>query len=150
MGWVRVSDDFYDHPKFAEIGPLGMAMWITGLAYCNRNLTNGLIPKSAARRFVDFDGIAYTVATVGDLGGVMEDDCMPLALHLLFTANLWHEQGHDCDTCPQPPPTKYIIHDYLDYQPSAAEVRRLAADRKKAGRKGARARWGGLQSVSGE
>lgn len=143
MGWIRVSDDFYDHPKFTDVTPLSIAMWIVGMGYCNRNLTDGIIPTSAAQRLCDFDGLAYTVATVGDLAGVMEDDCTPLAINDLIEVGLWHESGHDCPDCPQPGRRRYYVHDYLRYQPSAAEIKERAEKRSEAGKKGAASRWGG-------
>lgn len=137
MGWVRVSDDFYDHPKFADITPLSWAVWIAGLAYANRNLTDGRIPVSAAQRLCDFSGIAYSFAGVGNLASMMEDDCMPLAIHDLVMVGLWHENEHECDMCPQPGPRRYIIHDYLEYQPSAQKI---GAERQAARNRMARVR----------
>ena len=64
MGWVRVSDDFYDHERFGEVGPLGIAVWLIGLAYCNRNLTNGKIPRASANRLLYIDGIGIYTGTM--------------------------------------------------------------------------------------
>ena len=141
MGWVRVDDSFYDNPKFTDITALSIALWIAGLAYCNRNLTDGRIPESVAGRLVDFDGLAYTVATVGDLGGVMEDDCAPLAIDDLIRVGLWHRNGHDCPDCPQPGRRRIYVHDYTRYQFTADEIRDRASKRSDAGRRGAQARW---------
>lgn len=142
VGWVRVSDDFYDHKKFHDVGPLSLALWISGLAYCNRNFTDGILTESVASRLCDFDGLAYTVATVGDLGGVMESDCYPLAMYTLIEAGLWHDDCHDCPECPQPGRKKLYVHDYLKYQLSATEIADRREKRKAAGRKGAEVRWG--------
>jgi hypothetical protein len=145
LGWVRLSDDFYDHPKFVDAGPLALALWITGMGYCNRNLTDGLIPKSVAARLVDFDGIMLDGGG-NDLCGVVYDDhdgqVASHALWQLLLHGLWHEDGHDCRSCVQPGPRKYVVHDYLEYQPSAQEVRDLAAKRASAGKRGAESRWG--------
>lgn len=142
MGWVRVSDDFYDNPKFADVTPLSTALWIVGLAYCNRNLTDGYIPKSVAGRLIDFDGLSYTVAE-GEMFSIGEDDCSPLAVHDLLKVGLWHEDGHDCLECPQPGRRRYYVHDYLVYQPSADEIREQKEKRSAAGKKGASKRWAG-------
>lgn len=139
MGWVRVSDDFYDHPKFVAAGPLGVALWLTGMAYCNRNLTDGYIPKSRARGLLDFDGLSYTVATFAG-GAVGEDDCWPLASNSLVGVDLWHEDGHTCPRCPQPGPGYYYVHDYLLFQPSREQVEELREKRADAGRKGGQAK----------
>lgn len=143
MGWVRVSDDFYDHPKFVDVTPLSVALWIAGLAYANRNLTDGYIPEHTAKRLLDFDGLAYTVASVGDLGGVMEDDCGPLAVWDLIKVGLWHDSTHECDSCPRPGRRRIYIHDYLRYQPAADEIKVRSAARSEAGKKGASVRWAG-------
>jgi hypothetical protein len=137
MPWVRLSDDFYDHPKIMEVGPLGLSVWVAGLAYCNRNLTDGVLPESVAKRLMDFDGVAYQVASVGDFGGVLEDDCAPLAIELLVNAGLLHREGHGCARCPQPKSKHLVYHDYLEFQPSAAEIQ---ADREAAKERMRRAR----------
>ena len=46
MPWVRIDDGYADHPKMAAVGPLGQALWLAGLAYCNRYLTDGFIPRT--------------------------------------------------------------------------------------------------------
>lgn len=107
MGWVRVSDDFYDHPKFAEVGPLGIAVWLAGLAHCNRNLTNGAIPKSVAQRLLFFEGLGVFTSNYGG-----EDAEVSHGIAELVEAGLWIDDGR-----------RYTVHDYLDYQPSADDVR---------------------------
>jgi hypothetical protein len=52
MAWVRVSDDFYDHPRFAMLTAPGIALWLMGLAWSNRNLTDGRIPASIPARLL--------------------------------------------------------------------------------------------------
>lgn len=142
MGWVRISDDFYDHPKFVDVTPLSIALWTVGMAYCNRNLTDGYIASSAATRLCDFDGLAYETGG-NDLMVAMEDDCTPLAIHDLLKTGLWHDNGHDCPDCPQPGRRRYYVHDYLVYQPSAADIKAQKEQRSEAGKKGASARWAG-------
>lgn len=142
MGWVRLSDDFYDHPKFVDITPLSIALWTVGMAYCNRNLTDGYIAVSAAQRLCDFDGLCYETAG-NEFMTAMEDDCTPLAIHDLIKVGLWHDNGHDCPDCPQPGRRRYYVHDYLVYQPSAEEIKVQKEQRSKAGKKGASARWAG-------
>ena len=143
MPWVRLSDDFYDHPKFIHAGPLGLGVWISGLAYCNRNLTDGVISESTARRLCDFDGLSYETGRVGNMASFGEDVSPEYVIDLLVAARLWHRSGHACLKCPQPPVRHLIFHDYLEYQPSAADVGRKTAERSEAGKKGAAARWNG-------
>lgn len=147
MAWVRVDDSFYDHPKFHDAGPLGLAVWITGLAYCNRNMTDGVIPETVLHRLVDFTGLAYTTATIGGsdgrpLAAMEETNCAPFAIWSLIDAGLLHDDGHDCEACPQPGRRRLIYHDYRKYQPTREEIRERHEQKAGAGRKGAEARWG--------
>lgn len=122
MGWVRLSDDFYDHRKFQSLTGLAIAAWVTGLAYCNRNLTDGHIPRRAAMRIVNTDDAydqhgepVYWVAVVDEL----------------VSAGLWVEDG-DGD---------YRVHDYLSYQWSAEKIkteRAKTTERVKTWRNGQR------------
>ena len=107
MGWVRVSDDFYDHERFGEVGPLGIAVWLIGLAYCNRNLTNGKIPRAAAHRLLFIDGLGIYTGTMSGRDAEVTD-----GIDELVHAGLWIAEAKN-----------YTVRDYLDYQPSADEVK---------------------------
>jgi hypothetical protein len=111
MGWVRLEDDFYDNGKFASAGPLGTALWVVGLAWSNRNLTDGVIPESVARRLVDWKGTHWR-AWEGELVGSCEEPANTDVAEHLVAIGLWeyHDGG-------------YLIHDYHDYQPKAATVK---------------------------
>jgi hypothetical protein len=50
MTWVRVDDQFQDHPKFLDVSLAGVGLWVAGLAYCSRYLTDGFISDAAAKR----------------------------------------------------------------------------------------------------
>jgi hypothetical protein len=117
--WVRLDDQFAEHPKVMRAGPLAMAMHVAGLCYAARNLTDGIVPRSAAKRLIDLDDFDVSWSEV---------------LADLLAAGIWTEADDG-----------YEIHDYLEYQPSKAEVEEKRADlhakRSAAGQKGARARW---------
>lgn len=51
MGWVRLDDLFPDHPKVIGLSDEAFRVFVTSLCYCNRYLTDGLIPQLAAERF---------------------------------------------------------------------------------------------------
>jgi hypothetical protein len=127
MGWIKVSDDFYDNDKMFAAGSIGRDLYWHGMAFCNRNLTDGLIPKGRALTLVDFTDAAVMIG----MGGVDGQDCAPIAVERCLDAGLWHEQGHDCPSCIQPGPRHYIVHDYLKYQPSKAEVQAKAEATRK-------------------
>lgn len=130
MAWVKISDDFYDHFKFDEAGPLGLALWTVALAYANRNLTDGFIPRSKARTLLDYEGLSHESGHVGDLATFGEDIDADYVINLLLAAGLWETTNGG-----------YLIHDYLDFQPSADEVKALREARTEAGKKGATKRW---------
>ena len=116
MGWIRGEDDFYDNDKMLAAGSIGRDLYWHGLGWCNRNLTDGLIPKQRAVLLVDF-----TDAAVVDGSRVVKGQaCAPLAVKRLLKADLWHADGHSCSTCVQPGSGHYVVHDYLSYQPSRA------------------------------
>lgn len=129
MAWVKFTDDFYDNPKFAEVGPLGLALWSVGVAYCNRNLTDGFIPRSHARTLLDFEGISITTVD-GELFRAGEDVDADMVIGWLIDATLWIAVKGG-----------YEVNDYLEFQPSKDEVIALREKRSKAGAKGAANRW---------
>jgi hypothetical protein len=107
MGWVRLDDDFYDHPRFAAIDALAIGWWVAGLAWSNRNLTDGRIPKNRARMLLPLDGLAYVS---GSYSG--EDAKAAAVIDQLESAGLWEDDG-----------TAYVIRDYHQYQRSSDEIR---------------------------
>jgi len=149
VGWIRVSDDFYDNDKLGLVGPLGVALYFAAMGFCNRKLSDGYFAKNKAKLLLDFDGIGVTTVQ-GELfgAGVDGEDAAKLVISWMVAADLWHESGHDCDECHsredggEPASNEYLIHDYLKFQPSKAEVEAKAeANRKRVeawreGRKG--------------
>lgn len=94
MPWVRIDEDFYQHPKVVKAGPLGMAMQVAALCYCNKYLTDGFIPRAVLPTLLNLDGTSWEL--------VVQD---------LIAAGLWEQVDGG-----------YRIHDYLDYQPSRERV----------------------------
>lgn len=139
MVWVRLDDSFATDPKVVEAGPLGMAMQVAALCYCNEKLTDGRVPRSVARTLVDFevedtDGRLHTMARTCGMRG--EDVDAEWVIGILLDVGLWHEPGHECETCP-PLDRGYLIHDFLEYQPSRETVlaeRESARERKQRSR----------------
>lgn len=150
MPWVRLEDDFYDHPKMAAAGPLGIAWWVTGLAYSNRNLTDGRIPRPVARRLLDLDGLGWHM-WMGELSGGGEDVEPDALIQHLIDAGLWHDSKTHCgaDDCPTALPGGYSIHGFFGYQPSAEQVkaeRKRSAERQQKWREGKSNRGGNAAS----
>jgi hypothetical protein len=55
MTWVKIDDGFADHPKVIEAGPMASWLFLCGLTYCSRQLTDGFIPAGQLRRLADVD-----------------------------------------------------------------------------------------------
>lgn len=113
MTWVKLDDQFAGHPKIEEAGPAAAWMFVAGLCHCSTYLTDGKITKAASKR----------------LGNVRKPDEQA---RRLVNAGLWLDCGDH-----------YLVHDYLDYQPSKAKVlaeRDAATERKRKSREAKEAR----------
>jgi hypothetical protein len=108
LAWVRLDDHFSEHPKIASLSDPALALWVTGLAYCNRNLTDGFIPKAVG---------------IGQLRWC-EGNTAP-AIAELETAGLWDavEGG-------------WQVHDFDEFQPSREQVEAERENKQRAGRAG--------------
>lgn len=120
MPWVKLDDHFDEHPKLANISLVGVGLWVTALAYCNRNLTDGFIPWSVARRLgslevVDERGVIWELARGSGMSG--DDLTNDWIIAQLIEAGLWEEVYEDSGRL-----SGYRVHDFEDYQPSKAEV----------------------------
>jgi hypothetical protein len=93
MTWVKLDDQFADHPKVLEAGPLASWLYVCSLTYSARILTDGFIPKAQVRRLADVENAQELADKLVEVG-------------------LW-----DCVE------NGYQIHDYLDYNPSADTVK---------------------------
>jgi hypothetical protein len=114
MSWARLDDSFIDHPKMVGLRLELVGLWAKALAYCGRHLTDGAIQR----------------ALLPQLAGVSEPRAVKLAEELV-KAGLWEHAGTD-----------YLVHDYLDWNPSRREVLAERERRSRAGQAAARARWG--------
>lgn len=148
MPWIRIDDHFDEHPKHAAIGPVGWGVWLAGLAYCNRNLTDGFIPYSVAEAIggawkvrvparddePEGDGVRTikrrsAIWTI-DIGSGMHGEHISTewVIDLLLTHNLWEEVEGG-----------YLIHDYNEYQPTKAQVQEERRKKQAAGQAGGKA-----------
>jgi len=93
MAWVKIDDQFSDHPKVIEAGPLASWLYVCGLTYCGRYLTDGWIPKGQLRKLADVDN-AQELADK------------------LVAVGLWDVVDGG-----------YNVHDFLIYNPSGKQVK---------------------------
>lgn len=127
MAWVKLTDDFTEHPKLLEAGPLAGWLWVSALAWSNRNGTDGRIPIRQIGRLATFDGIGvYTGTYSGD-----DVDANRLA-DVLVDVGLF-----------EPVEGAFLIHDYAEYQLTTDELAKRREQKSSAGRKGADSRWHG-------
>lgn len=120
MPWVRLDEQFPDHPKVQVVGPLASWLHVCGLAYCNRLLTDGFIPTNKVGTLADFSEVWDNPDGAADFGV----DPYRLA-DKLCEARMWKKVTGG-----------YLIHDYTDYQPTRANVMAERKAKQDAGRKG--------------
>lgn len=106
MSWLKVDDQFCEHPKVLAVGPLAAWLHTCALNYCARHLTDGFLPRAKVATLADFSGIDFEGLPV-EVGRLVK---------ALLTARgdrgaLWSEVDGG-----------YQIHDYLDFNPSRAEI----------------------------
>lgn len=122
MPWVRLDDEFPDHPKIVAAGHAAAWLHVTALCYCNRLLTDGFIPA---------DKVPLLVPNASKL------------VDRLVDAGVWHRttrQGVE----------GFEIHDFLKYQPSREEVleeRRKNAERQERWRAARKAKRNGKSNA---
>ena len=105
MTWVRIDDNFADHPKLLRAGPVAGWLHVSGLCYAARHRTNGQIPRQAIHKLAVFNGVAMT--SEGQLlSEPMRIDVTELA-RILVRAGLWEETEDG-----------WTIHDFADYNPT--------------------------------
>ena len=112
MTWVRLDDGFFDCEKVQALlgmkgGKAALALHFSALTYCSRHLTDG-----------ELTAIAIQSAA--------RDAQVPAAVGpLLLEVKLW-EKKRD----------RIFVHDYLEYNPSRAEVEAMREEKVRAGRAG--------------
>lgn len=113
MPWFRLDDSFDTHPKILMAGNEAIGLYIRCGTYAARNLTDGAVPRDIA--------VLYGAETPRTLS----DGCTETLAGTLVRSGLWHRAR-----------TGWIIHDYLDYNPSREEVLSKRKIRAEAGRIG--------------
>jgi hypothetical protein len=101
VSWIKLDDQFPDHPKVLTAGPLAAWLYVCGLAYAARYLTDGFVPAVQVPRLADVKQA-------------------PSLAQRLVDAGLWEvvEGG-------------YQIHDYLEYQDPSSKVQAKREDARE-------------------
>jgi hypothetical protein len=101
MTWVRIDDRYPTHRKMLRAGPLAIALDVAGMCYCAGHATDGFIPTEALAAAAPFLNKRQAIVTAQQLVNV----------------GRW-----------VPVDGGWRIHDFLAYNPSAADA---AADRDR-------------------
>lgn len=117
MPWAKLDDAYPSHPKAIAAGLEGMGLDAAAICYANRYGTDGVI----------------TTATLNAVAPGARN--LRKVAARLVEVGRWHTAGHDCPDCPQTD-DGWVIHNFLDYNPSAEDERGKRASRAEAGRKG--------------
>jgi hypothetical protein len=98
MGWVRLDDNFADHPKVIALSDPAFRLYIQALCYSNRQLTDGFIPLP----------VYLNLSKEAD------------EAELLIDAGLW-ESVHSTQSGSSAT-VGYQIRSYSEYQPTKEKV----------------------------
>jgi hypothetical protein len=118
MPWFALDDGFDTHPKVRKAGNAAIGLFVRLGVHATKHLTEGHL-----------DGV------------IVRDYGTPATVRKLITVGMLHEHGHVCPRCPQPAEDGFVIHDYLDYNKSRAQIeaaREAARKRQNRGRESAR------------
>lgn len=130
MTWARLDDMFPWSRKVRRLTDAAFRLHVTGIVSCARDLTDGHI-------------------TPDDLGEFPPMRGTDKRLDELIDRGVWHARGHDCPKCPQPPVACWYIHDYLDHNPSKADVE-AAREKQRERQRNSRMRKAGVPVDDGD
>ena len=138
MSWLRIDDTFYDHPKIVAAGPLAVALHVFAMTYASRHATDGFVPAAMLPWLVRFDGIQLTLGLEAR-GPAMPVDVQVIAARLV-EIGLWHPADAPCGRCRRPAKAMrgrggYLIHDFLEFNPSHEEVEEHRAENRERQRR---------------
>ena len=109
MAWARIDDKFLDNPKVRKAGKEATYLYISALIYSSSELTEGFIGDECLG-LVAFKGFVQKEKTHANK---------------LVECGLWFRVDGG-----------YQINDYLEYNPTKAEIEQARAKKAAAGRKG--------------
>lgn len=114
MTWFKLDDRVLEHPRMLGLSDGAFRLWVAGLAYCSRHLTDGRIPAKALTT------LSVSLDRPGKVDGYVEE---------LVEAGLWIEAAR---------PAGWEVDGYLAHQQSRAQVE-AARERGRAYRARVRA-----------
>lgn len=116
MTYVLLDDNYPNNPKVEPLTIQAKYLYVCGLCYCNRNLTDGALTAKAVKKIL------------------LEADVRQKHVVELMDAGLWDRAADG-----------FLVHDWGDVNHPAevvkAKRKEVSEKRREAGRKGAEARW---------
>ena len=110
MPWIKLDDNFAEHPKVLAVSDGAFRLHVRAMGYASRLLTDGDVSASAL----------YALKP-GRRGERLAEE--------LVAAGIWERHGK-----------AWRIHDYLHYQPSKEHVLEVRKERATSGKRGGEAR----------
>jgi len=130
MPWVRFDDQYPIHRKVAGLSDTAFRLHSAAIFWCVRNGTDGFVPEE------DLDLVCAQVQKPARFAS----ECV--------RRNAWHDAAYQCasENCPGPVDGQgWVIHDYLEYQPTKDEnttAKKEMQEKKSSGGKlGNHRRW---------
>jgi hypothetical protein len=114
VSWVRLDDGFPRHPKVRRLSPVAFVLHVSAMCWSAEQLTDGMI-------------LDHQLHDVSDLSPKQ----VAKSVAELLGRGLWEAVDG-----------AYLIHDYLDYNPSRADV-----EKEREAKKARQRRW--LESKKG-
>src|ERR1051326_763517 len=97
MSWIRLIEDYNDHPKFTHLSDGAFRLWHQAMGFCRKFKTDGMIPMATVREFK-----SYSPKRMKELMTPWDEGREPL----------WHARGEGWGI---------LVHDYLEWNPSKDE-----------------------------
>lgn len=113
MPWIRIDENAMDHPKFVAISAHAWRLWCEGQSYCQKHLTDGVIPRQVLKGFRYYSQSSLKLLTEALVPG---------------KGPLWHITD-----------TGILVHDYLvwnDSRETVLKAREEAKSRRRRWRDG--------------
>ncbi|MGW4810507.1 hypothetical protein ACWEPB_02530 [Kitasatospora cineracea] len=99
MPWFKIDDGFHCHPKVFAAGTPAVGLYVRCGSWAAQQVTDGVIPRQIAKLYGT-----------------------PRMIKALIDAGLWHQAGHGCESCTEVDTNSYLIHQYLERNPSRVET----------------------------
>jgi len=134
MSWARLDDLFDDNRKVKRTFrrcPTAIAVYVMAITYCARHATDGVVDIDWLEERLPAPEARADVLAALTAGGLFEHLPAGDTRTVEVEARTKHAGAHSVQLGPLPEDA-YLVHDFLDYNPSSVEVEaRRAADAQR-------------------